>query len=154
MTTQRPPAVTPATTCAAIERLISAARVPSGQGERVARFLLAWWNSDEWGGFPPLDLRAVDTVLSDAMLTVLAHLATHGGYADTYGYGGELSELCIQWWHLKGDSESEEQKMKLVAASLAIQRSNRERAKATSGAPRPRIDMTCMPPPVPRPMAK
>lgn len=153
MTTQKPAAVMPATICA-IERLISAARVPSAQGERVARFLLAWWNSDEWGGFPPLDLRSVDTALSDAMLAVLANLATHGGYPDTYGYGEELSELCTQWWHIKGNSESEEQKMKLVAASLAIQRCNRERANTTGGVPRRRIDMTGMPPPVPRPMAK
>ena len=154
MITQKPTAAIPETIGAAIERLISAARVPSGQGEHVARFLLAWWNSDEWGGFCPLDLRPVDTALSDAMLTVLAHLAKRGGYPDDYGYGEAFAGLCTQWRHLKRASESEEQTMKLVAASLAIQRRNRERTNATGGVPRRRIDMAGMPPPVPRPMAK
>jgi hypothetical protein len=153
MTIQNPRTLNRETICA-IDRLISVASVPTGQGERVARFLLAWWNSDEWGGFCPLDLRGVDTELSHAMLTAMAHLAKRGGYPDDYGYGDQLNELCILWSHLKRGSETEEQKMKVAAASLAIQRRNRERANTTGGAPRRRIDMMGMPPPVPRPMAK
>ena len=152
MTIKYPRVLNPETICA-IDRLISVASVPTGQGERVARFLLAWWNSDDWGGFCPLDLRGVDAELSDAMLTVLAHLAKRGGYPDDYGYGEKFDQLCSLWAHLKrSKGETEEQKMHLVAAVLAAERRGREIAQANG--PRRRIDMLRLPPPVPRPVAK
>jgi hypothetical protein len=148
MTTEQPTKNAPAAVHTAIERLISAARVPTDQGERVARFLLSWWNSDEWGGFSPLTLRSVDTALGEAMLTILAHLSQRGGYPDDYGYNQEFAHLCRQWIHLRSESEAEEwEKMRLVATVMDAERRNRELAKIHG--PRRKIDLRGMPPPKP-----
>jgi hypothetical protein len=148
MTIEQPTKKTPAEVHTAIKGLLYTARVPSHQGEHVARFLLSWWNSDEWGGFSPLTLRSVDKALSEAMLTILTHLAQRGGYPDDYGYNQEFAQLCRQWMHLRIESEAEERKkVRLVAAVMAAERRNRELAKA-NGAPRHNVDLRGMPPPV------
>ncbi|MFM0301074.1 hypothetical protein PQQ99_13200 [Paraburkholderia sediminicola] len=148
MTIEQPAKNAPDVVHTAITRLLSKARVPTDQGEHVARFLLSWWNSDEWGGFSPLTLRSVDTALAEAMLTILTHVSHRGGYPDDYGYNQEFAQLCRQWIHLRGESEAEEQKkMRLVATVMHVERRNRELAKIYG--PRRKIDLRGMPPPKP-----
>ncbi len=52
----------------ALEKLLNVAHEDSGQGRRVANFLLAWWNAEVHGGFDLTDLANVD----------LAHRRGHG----------------------------------------------------------------------------
>src|SRR3546814_19897879 len=43
----------------ALDRLIDVARSDTRQLRRVANFLLAWWNGEDGGHFPPTDLLGV-----------------------------------------------------------------------------------------------
>lgn len=43
----------------ALERLLRIARKDTGQARRVASFLLAWHNTEENGGWDPVDLWSV-----------------------------------------------------------------------------------------------
>lgn len=59
----------------ALEKLLNIAHDDTGQGRRVANFLLAWWNADALGGFDIADLFAVDRDVSEDMATVFTWLA-------------------------------------------------------------------------------
>lgn len=70
----------------ALRRLFAVARQDTGGGGRVARFLLAWWNAGQHGGFDFTDFWSMDaSVLADCLL-VLGHVAHHNEY-----YEDELS---------------------------------------------------------------
>lgn len=53
----------------ALEKLLNVAHEDTGQGRRVANFLLAWWNAEVHGGFDITDLANVDPHIG-AMATV------------------------------------------------------------------------------------
>ncbi len=55
---------------AALVRLVRIAQSDTGQGRRVANFLLAWWNAQACGGFDLTDLWAVDDAIADDMLAI------------------------------------------------------------------------------------
>lgn len=44
----------------ALEKLLNVAHEDSGQGRRVANFILAWWNAGVHGGFDLTDLADLD----------------------------------------------------------------------------------------------
>jgi len=67
----------------AIGRLVTIAKTGTGQGRKVANFLLAWWNAAEWGGFDLTDLASVDDTIAADMLTVCAAIARELHYPDT-----------------------------------------------------------------------
>ncbi|WP_432761546.1 DUF7673 family protein [Rhizobium calliandrae] len=59
----------------ALEKLLNVAHEDTGQGRRVANFLLAWWNAEVHGGFDLADLFAVDREVSEDMATIFTCLA-------------------------------------------------------------------------------
>ena len=51
-------------TRAAFERLLRIALTDTHQANRVANFVLAWWNAESLGGFDLADLFAVDAAIA------------------------------------------------------------------------------------------
>jgi hypothetical protein len=82
---------------AALERLIHIAQGHSGQSRIVARFLLAWWNAEECGGFDLTDVWAVDTSIATDMLCVFALLAGCRRYPDAMGYAWQFEAIVRAW---------------------------------------------------------
>ena len=84
---------------AALKRLVEIARSDTGQSARVANFLLAWWDGDDWGHFPIADLFGVDRQIAADMATIFAFLGQHSGaiYADAFGYREVMADLVEQW---------------------------------------------------------
>jgi len=70
---------------AALERLIDIARRDTGQSQRVADFLLAWWNATSCGGFDLTDFWSVDAEIADDMLVVIGLIRESRAYPDTLG---------------------------------------------------------------------
>ncbi|NPE55888.1 hypothetical protein HLB25_10235 [Dickeya dadantii] len=68
---------------AALYRLIDVAKGNSGQSQRVANFLLSWWNADDFGGFDPRNLWALDAHLADDIVTVFGMIARVCEYPPT-----------------------------------------------------------------------
>lgn len=83
----------------ALGRLITIAREDTGQSRRVANFLLAWWNGDDWGNFPISDLFGVDRAIAQDMATIFTYLGQHGGaiYADAWGRRQDMADLVELW---------------------------------------------------------
>lgn len=81
----------------ALERLIAIAKGDTGQGRRVACFLLAWWNAAECGGFDLTDLWAVDQDIAQDMVTVFALLPGCRHYPDALGYEKDFNAVIRQW---------------------------------------------------------
>lgn len=79
--------------------LARCARSDTGQSARVANFLLAWWNGDDWGHFPIADLFGVDRDIAADMATIFAFLGQHPGaiYADAFGYPDAMADLVELW---------------------------------------------------------
>lgn len=84
---------------AALDRLIAVADSDTGQARRVANFLLAWWNGEEWGHFPIADLFGVDAAIADDMATLFAFLGQHGGaiYPDAFDRREAMLRLAERW---------------------------------------------------------
>lgn len=81
---------------AAIARLLDIARSDTGQSQRAADFLLAWWNGDDLGHFPVLHLANCDTEISEDMLVIMAYLANAGTtYANAWGHDAVMRELVM-----------------------------------------------------------
>jgi len=71
------------TETAAIARLTTIAKTRTGQGRKVANFLLAWWNAEECGGFDLTTFACVDDTIAADMLTVCGALARELHYMDS-----------------------------------------------------------------------
>lgn len=82
---------------AALQRLIDIAQGDTGQGRRVADFLLAWWNSASCGGFDLTILWGVDSSIAQDMVTVFSCLARVHHYPDTLGYGESFQLIERNW---------------------------------------------------------
>jgi hypothetical protein len=78
---------------ASIRRLLKVANTPTGQGRKVADFLLSWWNAETCGKFDPTDLWAVDAAIQLDMLRVLMGIARCSLYPDSLGFKAEFDEL-------------------------------------------------------------
>ena len=63
---------------ATLDRLIRIAQTDTGQGRKVADFLLSWWNTSTCGGFDLTDLWAVDVAIAQDMIRVI-HLISQVG---------------------------------------------------------------------------
>src|SRR3546814_5648982 len=79
----------------ALDRLIAIARSDTGQSRRVANFLLAWWNGEDWGHFPIADLFGVDATIATHTTTIVGFLGQHEGaiYPVASGCKAEMIEL-------------------------------------------------------------
>ena len=82
---------------AALERLLAIAESDTGQGRRVANFLLAWWNAVICGGFDLTDLWNVDQAAGQDMVRIFAMLAEEDTYPDRERYGDRFEALVIAW---------------------------------------------------------
>lgn len=80
----------------ALERLCVVAQGDTGQSCRVARFLLAWHNAEDNGGWDPCDLWNVDTEIAEDMLTVL-RLAYERLYPGDLGFEKEIKAIWRLW---------------------------------------------------------
>lgn len=82
---------------AALERLIEIAKRDTGQSETVADFLLAWWNAPDLGGFNLARLWAVDTSITNDMLTVCALISRASAYPNEIGYEEDFRTIVRVW---------------------------------------------------------
>lgn len=81
----------------ALERLLDIAKRDTGQSQRVANFLLAWWNATRDGGFDFTDLWHVDLEISEDMIVVFTFVARSWTYPDSLGYGAQFEALVTRW---------------------------------------------------------
>ena len=82
----------------AIDRLVDIARSDTGQSARVANFLLAWWNGDDWGHFPISDLFGVDRAIATDMATIFAFLGQYPGAIYVHAFGEQYRDPnCHRW---------------------------------------------------------
>ncbi|AYG63896.1 DUF7673 family protein [Rhizobium jaguaris] len=81
----------------AVEKLLNVAHEDTGQGRRVANFLLAWWNAEVHGGFDLADLFAVDREVSEDMATIFTYLAREEDAVHPTDYRGEIEEIIERW---------------------------------------------------------
>lgn len=84
---------------AALRRLYTVARSDTGQARRVANFLLAWWNGDDWGHFPITDLFGLDRSLATDIAAVVGYLAQQPAavYPDRFLSHDDMAELVRRW---------------------------------------------------------
>lgn len=85
------------TTRAAFERLLEIARHDTGQGRRVADFILAWWNPKSLGLFDITDLFTLDRAIANDIATVFAYLAWLSSPEYPDEYRSEIEKL-IEFW--------------------------------------------------------
>lgn len=81
----------------ALDRLLVVADQDSGQGRRVADFLLAWWNAGTCGKFDPTDLWGLDMSLRVDVLRIVAFISMDHRYPDSLGYGPQFERLVAAW---------------------------------------------------------
>jgi hypothetical protein len=81
----------------ALEKLLNIAHQDSGQGRRVANFLLAWWNAEVHGGFDLTDLANVDQEVSEDMATIFTWLAREEDVVYPYEYRSEIEQVIARW---------------------------------------------------------
>lgn len=74
------------TATAAFERLLDVAERDTHQSRKVRRFILAWWNAAEHGGFDPADLFSLDTSIAQDIASIVYWLANApaGEYPTAY----------------------------------------------------------------------
>lgn len=101
----------------ALERLIRHAQGVTGQSRKVASFLLAWWNAEDWGGFDLTGLWGVDDDIAKDMVTVFALVASHHNYPDTLGYKKQF-ELLVALWRSTLNNTKQERKIPRYLLSL------------------------------------
>ncbi|WP_051284663.1 DUF7673 family protein [Nisaea denitrificans] len=89
----------------ALDRLFSVAVSMTGQGKRVADFLLAVWNAEFNGAWDPVDLWMVDRSISDDMFAVLKELRDTRSYPCSEKYGERFADLVDRWRADRGDEE-------------------------------------------------
>ena len=87
----------------ALGRLMEVAQHDTGQGRRVAQFLLSWQNTDEHGGWDPTDLWGLDGENSADLLAVLQLLCDEHAYPETLGFGETLTTIGRLWRTPPGD---------------------------------------------------
>lgn len=81
----------------ALERLIRIAQASTGQGQRTAEFLLAWWNARNFGGFDLTWVWNVDPEIAADMVTVFTLIAKCRCFPDDLGYGEEFRRIVHTW---------------------------------------------------------
>ncbi|MGI2033842.1 DUF7673 family protein [Rhizobium panacihumi] len=81
----------------ALEKLLNIAHQDTGQGRRVANFLLAWWNAETNGGFDLADLANVDPDVGEDMVTIFAYIAREEDMVYPYEYRSEIEQIIARW---------------------------------------------------------
>jgi hypothetical protein len=81
----------------ALEKLLNIAHQDTGQGRRVANFLLAWWNAEVHGGFDLSDLANVDREVAANMATIFTWLAGEKDLVYPDDYRSEIEQIIARW---------------------------------------------------------
>ena len=81
----------------ALEKLLNVANGETGQGRRVANFLLAWWNAEANGGFDLADLANVDRDIGEDMVTIFTYIAREEDMVYPYDYRNEIEQVIARW---------------------------------------------------------
>ncbi len=81
----------------ALEKLLNITHQDSGQGRRVANFLLAWWNAEELGGFDLADLANVDRDVAEDMATIFTWLGREEDMVYPHDYRREIEQVIARW---------------------------------------------------------
>ncbi|MGO4317769.1 DUF7673 family protein [Agrobacterium sp. MCAB5] len=81
----------------ALEKLLNVAQDDSGQGRRVANFILAWWNAEVHGGFDLTDLANVDPHIAKDMATIFTFLARSEVLVYPTDYRNEIENVIGRW---------------------------------------------------------
>ncbi|MDW9689299.1 hypothetical protein GHL01_04140 [Sinorhizobium meliloti] len=81
----------------ALEKLLNIAHDDTGQGRRVANFLLAWWNAEALDGFDIADRFAVDREVSEDIATMFTYLAREEDAVYPTDYRGEIESIIKRW---------------------------------------------------------
>lgn len=79
------------------EKMLDIAHQDSGQGRRVANFILAWWNADVHGGFDLTDLANVDREVAEDKATVFTRLAREEDLHYPHDYRSEIEQITARW---------------------------------------------------------
>lgn len=87
----------------ALKRLIAVAHTDTGQGRRVADFLLAWWNADSFGGFDFTHTWNVDASIWHDMLAVTILLGNLRSYPDDFVPREEIVRIIERWRFRESD---------------------------------------------------
>lgn len=89
---------------ASLERLLKIAKSDTGQSERVANFLLAWWNATNCGGFDLTDLWGLDDEITQDMLVIFQFLMRRNMYPDALetkagplSYKADFQDIIAIW---------------------------------------------------------
>jgi hypothetical protein len=78
---------------AALDRLLAIAQGDTSGANRVAEFLLAWWDGPT-GKFPIIHISNVDGEIAEDMLIILGYLAQNNvTYANAWGRGRDMEQL-------------------------------------------------------------
>ena len=99
--TPRPPirAVSHADAGAALDRLLVIAQGDTGGANRVANFLLAWWDGAD-GKFCIIDICNVDGETAEDMLISLGYLSQNNvTYATAWNRGDAMEQLVVSRRH-------------------------------------------------------
>jgi len=81
----------------ALGRLLHIGAGNTGQAKKVADFLLAWHNSEENGGWDPVDLWSVDAAIADDILAVLHLIRASHCYPPELGFDPEVTAVWELW---------------------------------------------------------
>lgn len=81
----------------ALETLLNVAHEDTGQGRRVANFLLAWWNAEVHGGFDLTDLANVDRDIAEDMATIFTFLSREEDVVYPTDCRSEIEQIVSRW---------------------------------------------------------
>jgi hypothetical protein len=81
----------------ALEKLLNIAHQDTGQGRRVANFVLAWWNAEANGGFDLADLANVDRDVGEDMVTIFTYIAREEDMVYPDDYRSEIEQVIARW---------------------------------------------------------
>ncbi|NTJ36391.1 hypothetical protein G6K86_32865 [Agrobacterium rhizogenes] len=81
----------------ALEKLLNVAHEDTGQGRRVANFILAWWNAEVHGGFDLTDLADLDPHLCEDMTTIFTWLGREPTLTYPDDYRQEIEQIIARW---------------------------------------------------------
>jgi len=89
----------------ALERLITTAKGFTGQSKKAAKFLLSWWNAEEWGGFDLREAWGCDSSIAEDMIIVFGLIVRLQKYPDTLGYESDFAQIVAGWPQLRKTGE-------------------------------------------------
>jgi hypothetical protein len=91
----------------AVDLLVACAERDTGQSRKCRAFLLAWWNSESFGGFDLTDLWGLDDDLSHACVVVFGLVARWNSYPTSLpgGRGDRIGAIAQDVWESRNRAD-------------------------------------------------